>query len=157
MKGHTLGAQQPLGAQQLDGQLVTGGHQYFVRVFYEDTDFSTNVYHAAYLKFMERARSGFLRLRGVYHSSLAHAKDKSEALAFVVSGLTVQYIAPAYIDDVLEVKTSVTALRGARIMLAQAVFRHDQPIVSADVVLAVVDGTGRAKRLPDRIKEALDI
>src|SRR5690606_25476414 len=79
-------------------------HTFPVRVYYEDTDFSGNVYHAAYLKFFERGRTEFLREMGVHHSELAR-----QGLAFAVRSMQIEFEAAAHIDDELLVETRVTS------------------------------------------------
>ncbi len=97
----------------LAGRLVPGGHVLPVRVYYEDTDFSGIVYHANYLKFMERARSDHLRLIGVVQGELfGEALAEAPGFAFVVRSMELQFVKPARIDDVLEVHT--LARRGRR-------------------------------------------
>ena len=77
----------------------------WVRVYYEDTDFSGRVYHASYLRFLERGRTEWLRRRGFAHRDLA----ESSGVVFAVRSLQIEYLAPAMMDDLLEVETSVAA------------------------------------------------
>jgi acyl-CoA thioester hydrolase len=121
-----------------------------VRVYYEDTDFSGNVYHAAYLKFMERARTEFLRARGVHHFELARG-----GIAFAVRAMTIEFEAPAHIDDQLTVLTSPLAATGARLSLAQEVFRGHQRLVEARLVVVAITAAGRPARLPASIREMI--
>lgn len=134
----------------LAGRLDGTGHCLPVRVYYEDTDFSGVVYHAAYLKFLERGRSDFLRLRGVSHTALG-----ADGLAFAVRRMALDFAKAARIDDVLVVETRVAECRGASLRLSQVVMRGAAPLVSADVTVAVIDGDGRPKRLPADIRAAL--
>ena len=83
----------------------------WVRVYYEDTDFSGRVYHASYLRFLERGRTEWLRRRGFAHRDLA----ENSGVVFAVRSLQIEYLAPAMMDDLLEVETSVAAVRGASI------------------------------------------
>lgn len=122
------------------------------RVYYEDTDFSGFVYHASYLKFLERGRTEFLRALGITQSKL----HRDEAgLFFVVSRLTLDYLRPARMDDELTVATTLTACRGASMRLAQAVRRNDEVLVRAEVTVAAVRD-GRPARLPPSLRAALD-
>jgi len=114
-----------------------------VRVYYEDTDFSGNVYHAAYLKFLERARTEFLRAHGVHHFELAR-----EGLAFAVRSMQIDFEAAAHIDDMLMVQTVVIGATGARLMLEQTVFRDETRLVEARLVVVAINRDGRAARLP---------
>jgi acyl-CoA thioester hydrolase len=114
-----------------------------VRVYYEDTDFSGNVYHAAYLKFLERARTEFLRAHGVHHFELAR-----EGLAFAVRSMQIDYEAAAHIDDLLTIETVVIGATGARLTLEQSVFRDETRLVEARLVVVAINREGRAARLP---------
>lgn len=123
-----------------------------VRIYYEDTDFSGVVYHAAYLKFFERGRTETLRASGVHHSELL-ARD--EPLAFVVRKMTTEWIAPAKIDDVLDVRTRFTGAKGARMFLAQEIWREEELIARAEVEAACMSLSGRPRRLPADIAAAI--
>lgn len=116
-----------------------------VRVYYEDTDFSGVVYHARYLHFFERGRTEALRACGVTHTDLL-ARD--EPLAFVVRKMTTEWIAPARIDDALEVVTEFVEVKGARMVLAQTMMRGDTLIARADVDAACMNLSGRPRRIP---------
>jgi acyl-CoA thioester hydrolase len=116
-----------------------------VRVYYEDTDFSGVVYHARHLQFFERGRTEALRALGVSHSDLL-ALD--EPLAFAVRRMTVEWLAPARIDDLLTVTTRFGEIRGARMMITQEITRGDSVIATADVEAACMTLSGRPRRLP---------
>lgn len=116
-----------------------------LRVYYEDTDFSGVVYHARYLQFFERGRTEALRACGVSHTQLL---SRHEPLAFAVTRMTVEWLAPARIDDVLEVRTRFCAVRGARMSLQQEIGREAAMIARADVEAACMSLSGRARRLP---------
>ena len=119
-----------------------------VRIYYEDTDFSGVVYHAAYLKFFERGRTEALRASGVHHSKLL---EREEPLAFAVRKMEIEWIAPARIDDLLEVRTSFAGVRGARMFLAQEIWRGDHKLAVATVEAACMALSGRPRRLPAEI------
>jgi acyl-CoA thioester hydrolase len=86
----------------LDGEMRDGRHVMAVRVYYEDTDFTGIVYHANYLRFMERARTNYLRLIGADHRALyEQALAEAPGFAFVVRSMTVDFLKPARMDDVL--------------------------------------------------------
>ncbi len=123
-----------------------------VRIYYEDTDFSGVVYHAAYLKFFERGRTEALRASGVHHSELL---DRDEPLAFAVRKMTTEWIAPAKIDDVLEVRTRFKEAKGARFFLTQEIWRDDVLIAQAEVEAACMSLSGRPRRLPADVAAAL--
>ena len=143
------------GWPDLAGRLIEGGHVLPVRVYFEDTDFSGVVYHGAYIRFMERGRSDFLRLLGVGHDALDRGEMGGEALAFAVRRIAVEYLRPARIDDVLEVETRAGELGGARIVLKQTVRRSDEVLVTAEVTVVMINGEGRARRLPDAVRALL--
>jgi len=128
-----------------------GGHRLPVRVYYEDTDFSGAVYHASYLRFMERGRTELLRALDVAQSDL-HAEG--EGLAFAVRRMTIDWLRPARMDDMLTVETRPGEVRGASMTLAQAVLRGGEVLVTAGVTVAAVRG-GRAVRIPDALRRAL--
>ncbi|WAC28928.1 tol-pal system-associated acyl-CoA thioesterase [Ancylobacter sp. SL191] len=139
----------------LAGRLVPGGHVLPVRVYYEDTDFSGIVYHANYLKFMERARSDHLRLIGVVQGALfGAALEEAPGFAFVVRSMELQFVRPARIDDVLEIHTSPIEVAGASITLQQKVMRGTELLVEGKVKVAFV-AQGRARRIPDALRAAM--
>ena len=142
------------GWPDLAGRLIAGGHVLPVRVYFEDTDFSGVVYHGAYVRFMERGRSDFLRQLGVGHDSLDRG-EHGEPLAFAVRRLAVEFLRPARIDDVLEVETRPAELGGARIVLSQTVRRGDEVLVTAEVTVVMINAAGQARRLPDAVRKVL--
>jgi acyl-CoA thioester hydrolase len=115
----------------------------WVRVYYEDTDFSGRVYHASYLRFLERGRTEWLRRRGFAHRDFA----ESSRVMFAVRSLKIDYLAPAMMDDLLEVETSAATVRGASITFHQRVVRADKELVTAEVLVASLRD-GRAARIP---------
>lgn len=121
-------------------------HRFEVRVYYEDTDFSGNVYHAAYLHFFERARTEFLRAEGIHHSELA-----KEGIAFAVRRMEIDFAGAAHIDDLLTVETSVIAITGARLTLQQTIARGSVELARATVVVVAITTGGRAARMPKAI------
>jgi acyl-CoA thioester hydrolase len=129
-----------------DARLSGSAHRFEVRVYYEDTDFSGNVYHAAYLHFFERARTEFLRAEGIYHSELA-----SDGIAFAVRQMRIEFLGAAHIDDVLDVTTAVLAVSGARLTLQQNISRGGVLLTEAQVVVVAITTAGRAARLPKAI------
>ncbi len=122
------------------------------RVYYEDTDFSGFVYHANYLRFLERARTEFLRTLGITQSTL----HRDEAgLVFVVTRLTIDYLRPARMDDVIDVCTTVGEVRGPLVRLLQEVRRAEEKLVRAEVsIVAVRDA--RVVRLPAGLRTAFE-
>ncbi len=135
----------------IGGALADGAHRLPVRVYYEDTDFSGVVYHASYLRFMERGRTELLRALAVAQSDL-HAE--AAGLAFAVRRMTIDFRRPARMDDLLEVVTRPREMRGASMTLAQEVIRGEEVLVAADVTVAAVRD-GRAVRIPEGLRRAL--
>jgi acyl-CoA thioester hydrolase len=127
------------------------GHAFVfpLRVYYEDTDFSGVVYHANYLKFMERSRSEFLRAIGVRHQGLLTA---DEPLVWVVRRMRIDYIRPARVDDALLIRTGVIEIGGARMRLDQRVIRGTEELVQAEVEACVVTLDGRPRRVPAEVR-----
>ncbi|MCF6302834.1 MAG: tol-pal system-associated acyl-CoA thioesterase [Devosiaceae bacterium] len=125
-------------------------HSFPIRIYYEDTDFSGNVYHAAYLKFMERARTEFLREREVHHSELLKT-----GMVFAVRSLEISYDRTAHIDDLLEVVTKVDVIKGARMVLAQSILRGGVMLTNAKVTIVAISLKGRPVRLPKAVSAAL--
>ena len=123
-------------------------HSFPVRIYYEDTDFSGNVYHAAYLKFFERGRTEFLRDGGIHHSELA-----GEGIAFAVRSMDIQFDGAARIDDLLTVTTEVAAISGARLTLAQTILRDGVVLTRATVVVVAIRTSGGPARMPRTILE----
>lgn len=136
----------------LSGELIDGGHRLTQRVYYEDTDFSGFVYHARYLHFFERGRTDYIRLLGVSQGELHGKADPLETVAFVVRRMEIDFLTPARMDDVLTIITTPRDVRGARMLLEQTIKRDDETLASAVVTVAVVNGLGRARRLPDELR-----
>src|SRR5712675_2312790 len=109
----------------LDGVLLDGRHVMPVRVYYEDTDFSGAVYHASYLRFMERGRTNYLRLLGADQRALFEATEKeAPGFSFVVRSMAIEFLKPARMDDVLIVTTEPEEVKGASMTLRQRVTRQ---------------------------------
>ena len=105
----------------LDGEIRDGRHRMQVRVYYEDTDFSGAVYHASYLRFMERGRTNYLRLLGADQRALFEETEReAPGFAFVVRTMQIEFLKAARMDDVLEMVTETEEVRGASITLASA-------------------------------------
>lgn len=142
----------PEGWPDLAGHLTDFGHELAVRVYYEDTDFSGIVYHASYLRFIERGRSDYIRLLGVFHSDLASGKAR-EKLNFALRKMEINYLKPAHIDDVLIVESRIKEVRGARMVIDQLIRRGEETLFTAMVVVAIIDAEGRPKRIPQKLRD----
>lgn len=127
------------------------GHALAVRVYYEDTDFSGFVYHASYLRFMERGRTELLRSLAGDQSDLHR---EARGLVFVVRRMSLDFLKPALMDDQLTILTRTRELRGASMKLVQEVRRGEEILVGAEVTVACVRD-GRAVRLPDPLRARL--
>ena len=144
-----------MSTSALDGEIRDGRHVMPVRVYYEDTDFSGAVYHASYLRFMERGRTNYLRLLGVGHRVLfEEAQKEAPGFAFVVRSMQIEFLKPARMDDMLDVVTQPQEVKGASITLHQRVLRGAGLLVEAQVRVAFVAG-GRARPIPKALRAAM--
>lgn len=141
--------------QSLDGVIRDGRHRQPVRVYYEDTDFTGVVYHASYLRFMERGRSNYLRLLGADQRVLfEQAEKEAPGFSFAVRSMRIDFRKPARMDDVLEVVTVPKQVKGASVLLHQYVMRDGETLVEAIVQVAFVSG-GRARPIPKPLRMAM--
>ena len=124
-----------------------------VRVYYEDTDFSGVVYHASYLRFMERGRTEMLRSLGLSQGAIM-AGQAGEVFGFAVRAMNVEFLKPARMDDLLTIETTPRALGGASLELDQRVLRGEEVLITAQVRIACV-ANGRPARIPKAVREAL--
>ncbi|GGL72338.1 tol-pal system-associated acyl-CoA thioesterase [Wenxinia marina] len=124
-------------------------HRFGLRVYYEDTDVGGIVYHANYLKFIERARSEWVRALGVDQVALRAAGQ-----VFAVVRIEADYVAPGRYDDLLEVETVPEAVGPARAVLVQRVLRGGRTLFAARVTLACLGPSGRPVRLPAALAAA---
>ena len=126
-----------------------------VRVYYEDTDFTGIVYHANYLRFMERGRSNYLRLVGASHRKLFEETEKeAPGFAFMVRSMQIEFLKAARMDDVLELTTETEVVKGASVTLHQVVRRGEDVLIDALVKVAFVSG-GRARPIPKPLRVAM--
>jgi len=130
--------------QPAEGRFAEGGHRFPVRVYFEDTDLSGVVYHANYLRFMERARSDMLRVAGIDQRAAFEAGIGFYAIA----DLAIRYRAPARLDDALIVISKVMETRAASCVIHQRVMRGGLTVAEAEVTAAFVAPDGRPRRQP---------
>ncbi len=123
-------------------------HEFALRVYYEDTDLAGIVYYANYLRFIERARTEWVRGQGIDQTRL----KEDEGLVFAVRRVEADYLSPAKFDDDLIVRTSVEQMTGARIVLQQDVMRGTDLLFSAQVTLVALTEEGQLARLPAIIR-----
>lgn len=128
-------------------------HVFPVRVYYEDTDFSGFVYHANYLKFIERGRSEFLRICGIGHRELLNAV---EPLFWTVRKIDITYLRPARIEDALTTRTQVAGITGARMFLHQSIERGSEMLTQAAVEVCLIGAAGRPRRVPGAIRKQME-
>ena len=133
------------------GEFRDGAHWLPIRVYYEDTDFTGVVYHANFLRYMERGRSDFLRLAGVDHAFMT---DQGTG-GFAVTEVALNYRRPARIDDGLIVRTVFHPVKGVRLQGTQQILRGDELLVDAKVVAVCIGADGRPKKPPRAMIERL--
>lgn len=126
-------------------------HTFPVHVYYEDTDLAGIVYYANYLRFIERARTEWVRGLGIDQSRL----KEDEGIVFAVRHLEADYLSPARFDDELTVETTMTSMTGVRIVLQQEVKRAGDLLFSASVTLVALNEAGLPARLPANIRQNL--
>ena len=127
-------------------------HSFKTRVYYEDTDLAGIVYYANYLKFIERARTEWVRERGVDQSRL----KEGHGIVFAVRRIEADYLSPARFGDDLIVKTCLSSHSGARIELVQNVLRDGETLFVAKVTLVALAVGGRAVRFPAEVRRRLE-
>jgi acyl-CoA thioester hydrolase len=133
------------------GAAATPPHRFGLRVYYEDTDLAGIVYYANYLRFIERARTEWVRALGIDQTQL---RDEA-GLVFAVRRIEAEYHAPARFDDTLTVETRLHATTGARLTLDQTVLRGGERLFEARVMLVAMGLDGRARRLPPALAARL--
>ncbi|WP_167644460.1 tol-pal system-associated acyl-CoA thioesterase [Mameliella alba] len=119
-------------------------HRFPIRVYYEDTDMAGIVYHANYLKFIERARSDWVKQQGLDQNAMR----EEEGIVFVVRRIEADYLMTAKYDDALEVRTAVKSMTGVRLVMSQEVVRGEEVIFRAEVTAVCVTREGQPARLP---------
>ena len=123
-------------------------HRFSLRVYYEDTDMAGIVYHANYLKFIERARSDWVRERGLDQNAM-----RAAGIVFVVRRIEGDYLAAARYDDCLNVLTNVESMSGVRLIMRQEVWRAEDLLFRAKVTAVCATMDGKPTRLPASLRE----
>ena len=123
-------------------------HSMNIRVYYEDTDLGGIVYYANYLRFIERSRSEWLRDLGIDQIKMRNERDT----VFVVTKLKVDYLLPAYFDDMLTVDTKIQIVSPVRAYFYQNIFRQEDVIFKAEVCVTCTSTSGKVQQLPEKIK-----
>jgi acyl-CoA thioester hydrolase len=125
-------------------------HTLQVRVYYEDTDMARIVYYANYLRYIERARSDWVRGLGIDQNAM-----KAQGLVFAVRRVEADYLMPARLDDELVVETEVVQVTGARLVMDQVVRRGKDRLFHAIVTVVVITDSGHPARMPANIRQML--
>ena len=122
-------------------------HRLPIRVYYEDTDMAGIVYYANYLRYIERARSDWVREIGIDQLEM-----KASGVVFAVRRVEADYIAPAVFDDLLEVRTWPTSISPARLVMTQEVCRGETVLFRAAVTIVCINAAGKPCRLPAKLR-----
>lgn len=125
-------------------------HTLPIRVYYEDTDMAGIVYYANYLRYIERARSDWVRGLGIDQNAM-----KAQGLVFAVRRVEADYLMPARLDDELVVETEVIQVTGARLVMDQVVRRGKDRLFHAIVTVVVITESGHPARMPANIRQML--
>ena len=139
---------EPHGLGRFEGKT----HILPIRVYYEDTDLSGVVYHANYLRYMERGRTEFFRLAGI--SKMASLEDE-EPTAWTLRNASLEFLKPARLEDQLEVRTSCPLLTGARMQADQKIYCGDTLLVHGKVEACIMTLDGKPRRIPPAVRERL--
>ena len=123
-----------------------------IKVYYEDTDASTRVYYANYLKYLERGRSDFLYRLGFNHNNLLYEYN----FYFVVKSCKIEYLKPAYFEDTLDIKTTILNISKAKIEFDQTILRKNILLVDSKVTIVSVDKYGKIFKMPNEMLEILN-
>ncbi|MEJ0061819.1 MAG: tol-pal system-associated acyl-CoA thioesterase [Alphaproteobacteria bacterium] len=126
-------------------------HRFSLRVYYEDTDAGGIVYYANYLRFFERARTEWLRIAGIDHTEL----KRRYGLIFAVRSCDIDYLAPARLDDLLEVVTEIRHLGASRLDMTQFIRHEEKTLTTADVTVVAIGLDGRPVRIPDDLRRII--
>jgi len=140
--------------------MSNGGHGHFegkvhilpIRIYYEDTDLSGVVYHANYLRYMERGRSEYFRCAGI--ARLAQLDDP-EPTVWTLRKVALEYFRPARLDDLIEVRTTCPSLTVARMLADQKIYAGDTLLVHGTVEACVMNMAGKPRRIPQRLRDKL--
>ena len=123
-----------------------------IRVYYEDTDASGRVYHANYLKYLERGRSNLIYQSKYNHQELL----KKFNIVFVVKSLNINYLKPAFFEDIIEVQTSLKLLSSGKLNFNQKIIRNNEQLVDAEVIVIPINSEGKIIRLNEDLHSFLN-
>ncbi|VAX05838.1 Tol-Pal system-associated acyl-CoA thioesterase [hydrothermal vent metagenome] len=137
------------------GFIKNGQHILPLRVYYEDTDAGGVVYHANYLKFMERGRSDMIRSLGISQEEMLKFLEPGD-IKFVVIRSEVDYVKPAKLDDEITVHTNVSKLGKASLVMGQEIRRSDEVLAKGIIKVAALNEENKPARLPKKILEKIN-
>ena len=123
-----------------------------IRVYYEDTDASGRVYHANYLKYLERGRSNLIYQSKYNHQELL----KKFNIIFVVKSLNINYLKPAFFEDIIEVQTSLKLLSRVKLNFNQKIIRNNELLVDAEVIVIPINTSGKIIKLNEELYSFLN-
>ncbi len=123
-----------------------------LRIYYEDTDLSGVVYHANYLRFMERGRCEYFRCAGIARLAML---DEAEPTAWTLRKAALEYHRPARVDDLIEIHTRCVGLTGARMAADQRIYARGQLLVHGKVEACIITLEGRPRRIPQKMRDKL--
>jgi acyl-CoA thioester hydrolase len=123
-----------------------------LRVYYEDTDLSGVVYHANYLRYMERGRTEFFRMAGI---SKIDGLEKEEPTAWALRSAQIEFLRPGRMDDSLFVRTSLIGLSGARLLARQRIHAANLLLTDGRIEACIITLTGKPRRIPQDIRDLL--
>ncbi len=126
-------------------------HKHPIRVYYEDTDAGGIVYHASHIRFAERGRTEFLRTVGWTNSQIAKELDT----LFVVRHIEADYHKPAFLDDLLEMRTHVSKVKNSSFIMRQELYRGDVMLCGINVVIACISHEGNLVKIPEKLRNTL--
>ena len=118
-----------------------------IKIYYEDTDASGRVYHANYLKFLERGRTNLIYQKNLTHQILMNKLD----IIFVVKNISINFKKPAFFEDSIEVVSSITELNRVKIKFVQKIYRESDLLIDAEVLVIPVNTLGKITKLPDEL------
>ena len=139
---------EPRGLGRFEGKV----HILPIRIYYEDTDLSGVVYHANYLRYMERGRTEFFRLAGV--TKMAMLED-AEPTAWTLRSASLQFFKPARLEDPIEVRTTCPLLTGARMHADQKINSGVTLLAHGKVEACIMTMSGKPRRIPQAVRDKL--
>lgn len=139
---------EPAGLGRFEGKT----HILPIRVYYEDTDLSGVVYHANYLRYMERGRMEFFRLSGISRLAML---DDAEPTAWTLRNASLDFHRPARVEDQLEVHTTCPLLTGARMQADQKIYASGVLLVHGKVEACIMTLSGKPRRIPQAVRDKL--